>query len=295
MKIEEAIEKFLQFSLFEKGLLKQTILDYKDDFKVFLSYFPYIQNTEDLTKDDLYNFIYKQGLDERKASTISRRASTIKSFYAFLEKEKICKNILDENAFLPKKDKRIPVYLTNDEIDKLLNEPKLDNKSELRDKAMLEIMYGCGLRVSELVTLKKKSINFQEGFLKIFGKGNKERNIPIDEISIYCINKYIVEVRNNIKNSSKNDFLFLNNRGNPISRQYFFLQVKKYALRCGIEKDIHPHTLRHSFATHLLENGANLRTVQQMLGHANAETTQIYTHVTNKTLHNAYDLYWKHK
>jgi Site-specific recombinase XerD len=294
MEIQLAIEQFLQHALFEKGLQNLTIEDYKEDFKSFFDYFPYIKDTDDLTEDDIENFTYKQGLDELKASTICRRISTIKTFFLFLDNEGIKKNLVHD-VIMPKKERHIPSVLTTEEIDKLLDAPDLNTKSGIRDKAMLEVMYGCGLRVSELVGLLKKNINYTERIITLIGKGAKERSIPIDDYAIKFLDQYIVEVRDNIPSSSANNYIFLNMRGQKISRQYFFMQIKKYAKEAGIEKEISPHTLRHSFATHLLENGANLRTVQRILGHANAETTQIYTHLSNKTLHNAYDLYWKKK
>jgi integrase/recombinase XerD len=294
MDIQQAIEEFLQHALFEKGLQTRTIEDYKEDFKSFFYYFPYIKTTDDLTEDDIENFTYKQGLDELKASTISRRISTIKTFYLFLDNEGIRKNLVHE-VIMPKREKHIPSVLTVEEVDRLLDAPDLNTKSGIRDKAMLEIMYGCGLRVSELVNLVKKSVNYNERIITLVGKGAKERSIPIDEYAINFLDQYIVEVRDKIPNSLSNNYIFINMRGQRISRQYFFNQVKKYAKEANIEKEISPHTLRHSFATHLLENGANLRTVQRILGHTNAETTQIYTHLSNKTLHNAYDLYWKRK
>jgi integrase/recombinase XerD len=294
MYIQQAIEEFLQHALFEKGLQTRTIEDYKEDFKSFFYYFPYIKTTDDLTEDDIENFTYKQGLDELKASTISRRISTIKTFYLFLDNEGIRKNLVHE-VIMPKREKHIPSVLTVEEVDRLLDAPDLNTKSGIRDKAMLEIMYGCGLRVSELVNLVKKSVNYNERIITLVGKGAKERSIPIDEYAINFLDQYIVEVRDKIPNSLSNNYIFINMRGQRISRQYFFNQVKKYAKEANIEKEISPHTLRHSFATHLLENGANLRTVQRILGHTNAETTQIYTHLSNKTLHNAYDLYWKRK
>lgn len=294
MEIQQAIELFLQYCLFEKGLQKQTLINYKDDFKAFFKYFPYINTTEQLSENDIVDFTYKQGLDELRATTISRRISTIKNFYIFLEKEGI-KNYLSSEIILPKKDKHIPSILTLEEIERLLDTPDISSKSGLRDRAMIEVMYACGLRVSEIINMKIKSINFQEKIIQITGKGNKTRNIPISEIAIYYLNKYIKEARTHIKGSKNSDFIFLNLNGKKLTRQYFFEIIKKYANIAKIEKNISPHTLRHSFATHLLENGANLRTVQQMLGHTNAETTQIYTHLSNKTIHKTYDLYWKRK
>jgi len=294
MNINDAVENFFQYSLIEKGLSKTTLLDYKEDLKCFLKYFPDKTDTEYLSKDDIQEFMYRQGLDEFKASTICRRVSSLKMFFKFLEHENI-KNGLMTEVYMPKKEKHIPVYLTNEEVELLLNCPNLGTNSGIRDKAMLEVMYGCGLRVSELVGLPLKSVNFQEKIVKIIGKGSKERMVPINDYALEFLNDYIVKVRNNVKGSSKSIYTFINSEGKPVSRTTFYDAIKKYAKKAGIEKEISPHSLRHSFATHLLENGANIRTVQQMLGHSNAETPQIYTHLSNKTIHKAYDLYWKRK
>ena len=294
MNIIDAINNFLQYSLFEKGLLKNTLKDYKDDLKCFLNYFPYIKTTDDLSSDDIDNFIYQQGIDELKPSTIARRVSTINAFFKFLEKDNIRKDLVKE-ILLPKREKHIPTILSEEEINKLLDAPNLTTPSGIRNKAILEIMYGCGLRISEVISIKNKSINYQEKIITITGKGSKQRIVPIDDCAIKYLLKYIVEVREKNQRSKNSPYLFLNLKGKPLTRQYLFMEIKKYINEVGIEKNVSPHTLRHSFATHLLENGANIRTVQKMLGHANAETTQIYTHVSDKTIHKAYDLYWKHK
>lgn len=294
MKILESMDSFLQYAMIERGLQKETILDYKEDFKSFLKYFPNVETTDDLTSDDLQEFAYKQGLDELKASSISRRLSTMKTFFLFLDSEGIKKNLVGE-VYLPKKEQHIPTFLTLEEVDRLLNAPDLASSSGIRDKAMLELMYSCGLRVNELVTIQKKSINYSEKIVTIIGKGAKERSVPISDEALYYLDKYIIEVRLKQKNIKDKEFIFLNIRGTRISRQYFFEQIKKYSKIANISKNISPHSLRHSFATHLLENGADLRSVQMMLGHTNASTTQIYTHLTNNTIHNAYDLFWKRK
>ena len=294
MNINDAIEQFFQFSLIEKGLQKTTIEGYREDFKCFFRYFPSIKDTDDLSDQDIQNFMYKQGIDEFEASTISRRVSTITVFFKFLEHENIRKGLVTE-VLLPKKEKHIPIFLTVEEVQRLLNVPNLNTDNGIMDKAMLEIAYGCGLRVSELCTLKTRSVNFQEKFVKIFGKGAKERIVPINDYALYSLNEYLFKVRPKLLNNKKSDFIFVNKKGNAYNREVFFNKLKKYAKQANIEKNISPHSLRHSFATHLLENGANIRTVQQMLGHTNAETTQIYTHLSNKTIHDSYDLYWKRK
>ena len=189
---------------------------------------------------------------------------------------------------------RLPTYLTIEEVEALLEAPDLTKKGELRDKAMLEVMYASGLRVSELINLEKHQLNMKRGVIKVMGKGSKERKVPIGEFALEYVVKYIEEARNfNPGKDSK--YLFLNREGKPISRVYFFKQVRKYAERAGINKVISPHTLRHSFATHLVEQGAELRAVQEMLGHSNIATTQIYTHLSKSRIRSAYDLYMNKK
>ena len=198
------------------------------------------------------------------------------------------------NVVTPKREKHLPSYLSVDEVETLLNAPDLKKDGEYRDKAMLEVMYASGLRVSELINLSKQDINFQQKILKIKGKGDKQRLVPIGDFAMEYLNNYLNLVRSkNIGQTSK--YIFLNSRGQKISRQYFFKQVKKYAKRANIDKKISPHTLRHCFATHLLEAGADIRMVQEMLGHANIETTQIYTQISAKRIISAYDLYSKQK
>lgn len=294
MEIKRAIEEFLQYSLIEKGLSKTTIENYKEDFNIFLKYFDYIKTTDDLTKDDIDNFAYKQGLDEFKASSIARRLSTIKNFYVFLERENIADSLMND-VIMPKKEHHIPIYLTSDEVEALLKAPDLGEDNGIRDKAMLEMMYGCGLRVSELVNLELKNVNFQEKIVRIFGKGAKERIVPINDLALESLNIYLSRVRPKYLSNKSNSYIFINSKGENVTRQYFFMKIREYAKKSGIEKEISPHSLRHSFATHMLENGANIRTVQRMLGHTNAETTQIYTHLSNKTIKKTYDAYWKRK
>ena len=286
MEINEAFERYLQFCMFEKQLTNVTITDYKDDFKKFLYYFPNIKDTDDLSKDDFDNFTFNQSIDELSEKTISRRITFLKGFYIFLESEKIVTKDIIDNIEMPKTPKKLPVYLTKEEVDRLLDVIPLTNKNHIRNKAMVEIMYCSGLRVSELCSLKMKQVNVNERIITVLGKGKKERSIPIREESLKYLLLYINEVRNKLKLIVDKSYVFLNLKGKKISRQYFFIEIRKYAKMAGIEKEIHPHSLRHSFATHLLENGADLRVVQELLGHTNIETTQIYTHLTNEKILN---------
>lgn len=295
MDINDAIELFLEYKAVEEGLnIKSTIPDYKDDFKVFLKYFPNIKTVDDLNDELIDNFIYEQSLNDLKSSTISRRISTIKNFFLFLENEKIATNLVKE-VILPKKEKHIPTFLSIDEIKNLLSVFDETKPTEYRDKTMVLVMYSAGLRVSELINLEKRSINFEEKLITLKGKGNKERFVPLNYIALEYLNNYLSQNKNN-KVFSKSKYLFINKKnGKPLTRQYFFVELNKYAKRAGIDKKISPHTLRHSFATHLLENGADLRVVQELLGHSKIETTQIYTHLSTKKILDALDLYSKRK
>lgn len=291
MKIEQAFTKYLQFCVIEKNLRPLTISNYKDDFKVFLEYFPYIEDTDDLSIGDIDEFNYKQSIDELKVTTIKRRISTLKNFYIFLESEGIKTDIIKE-VLTPKANKYLPEYLTIEEVNDLFSSFKNDTFEEIRDYAILEMIYSCGLRVSELIELKLKDINAQEKVVKIVGKGFKEREVPIRDEALIALNEYLKYVKKNMIVVDKN-IIFLNKHGKKLTRQYVWQMIKKRAKKAGITKDISPHTLRHSFATHLLSKGCDLKVVQKLLGHENIETTQIYTHVAEEKILNIYDKYRK--
>ena len=293
MDINDAIDLFSQYILAEKGLSKQTYLSYMDDIKRFFLYFKDKKDTDDLMSEDLEDYLRHEASIGHSVSTYLRRLSSTRSFYLFLKREGIIHiEILAIDS--PKKPKTLPNCLSVEEVDELLDMPDITKPEGLRDKAMLELMYSSGLRVSELLALERRKINLERGIVTIFGKGSKERKVPIGDFALEYVNKYIVEARNkNVGKDSK--YLFLNRYGKPLSRQYFFKQIRKYAELAGIKVTISPHTLRHCFATHLLENGAQLRAVQEMLGHANVATTQIYTHISTKRIVSAYDLYMNKK
>lgn len=294
MEISDAVELFQQYLLVEKGLSKQTVSSYTDDLKRFFLLFEDKKYVEDLLPEDITEFVRNQLTEkERTVSTVMRRLSSIKGFYVFLKKEGYYNGEIPE-IDPPKKPERLPNCLSVEEVEDLLNAPNIEKPEGLRDRAMLETMYASGLRVSELLMLEKGRVNCRKAIITVFGKGAKERKVPLGDFAIEYIQKYIKEVRN--KNPGKDSkYLFLNRYGEPLSRQYFFKQIRKYAAECGIETIVSPHTLRHCFATHLLENGAQLRAVQEMLGHANIATTQIYTHISTKRILSAYDLYMKRK
>ena len=294
MNIIDAFENYLQFLRFEKGLTNQTIQDYKDDFAQFLKYYPSKVDLDDLTSSDLNEFSYDQAINGKSSATITRRIATIKNFFLFLESENLKSDLLNTEISLPNKEKKLPKVLSEEEVIELLKTPDKHTDLGKRDYALLEVLYSCGLRVSEAEKLQLNQINTQEKIIKVVGKGKKERIIPIRDEALNAIKDYIYNVRSEKRIVDKN-YVFLNRSGKKLTRQVIYSLVVKYAKYAGIEKKIHPHTLRHSFATHLLDNGADLRVVQELLGHTNIGTTQLYTHVTTKTLVKSYDLYWKDK
>ena len=292
MTLNEASELYFQYLRVEKGVSNETIHNYAYDLRLFFDAL-HKNSTADLKSGDIQEFIRIQTQNMLSIPTILRRISSIKNLYLFLEKERIISFQID-SLEKPKGAKKLPVCISIEEVETLLNQPDLTKSEGQRDKAMLEVLYSSGLRISELLSLKMNQINFERGMVKIIGKGNKERIVPIGEYALEYLNKYINDGRR--KNMGRNsEYLFLNRYGEPVSRVYFFLQVKKYAKQAGIEVEISPHTLRHCFATHMLENGAELRAVQEMLGHANIATTQIYTNISSKRILSAYDLYSKRK
>ena len=287
MEIVDAVDLFHQYVLVERGLSPQTWVSYLEDLQAFFNYFSDKKDTGDLLETDLYEFLKFELSLGKSVSTALRRLSSTRSFYLFLKKEGyFTGNIPDIET--PKKPKHLPNCLSEEEIDRLLEAPDLTSPSGIRDRAMLETMYSSGLRVSELLNLKRGQVNLNKCIITVFGKGAKERKVPIAEYAVEYIKKYINEVRNKSE-FKKSDYLFLNRSGNPLSRVYFFKKVREYAELAGIEITISPHTLRHSFATHLLNHGAQLRMVQGMLGHTNIASTQIYTHVSSEKLKSDYD------
>jgi len=291
MKKSDALTYFIQYILAEKGLSLKTKEAYEEDINKFFFVFEDIVNIEDFEANHIDLFIKNEMENGMSISTVLRRTSSIRSFFIFLVKEGYS-NMVIPSIERMKKPVRYPTCLTLEEVDALLNIPDLNKDGGIRDKAMLEVMYSTGLRVSELLSLQKKNIDVINGIIQVKGKGGKERKVPISEFAIEYLKKYVEEVRT--KNKNKNSpYLFLNKSGDPISRIYFFKQIKKYALKAGIDKSISPHTLRHCFATHMLENGAELRAVQEMLGHTNLATTQIYTHISTKRILSSYDLFMK--
>ncbi|MCQ2794490.1 MAG: tyrosine recombinase [Bacilli bacterium] len=293
MEIVDALAKFYQHLLAVKGCAKTTVTSYDQDLKQFFILFKDKKTTDDLEATDLTDFLASELNKGHAVSTALRRLTASRAFYAFLVSENII-HIALPKIVAPKTIKTLPNVLSVEEVEALLNAPDVNKGDGVRDRAMLELMYGSGLRVSELINVQIKDINFVKHTITIRGKGSKMRRVSVGEYALEWIGNYINHVRcHNIGRTNK--YLFLNRYGEPLSRQYFFKLVKKYAAQVGISENISPHTLRHSFATHMLENGAKLISVQEMLGHENLATTQIYTHVSTRRIKEAYDLYIKDK
>lgn len=292
MDINRAAELFFQHLRVEKGLSKDTINSYAYDIRVFLVALNR-NDTDEILPTDVADFMRIQIKNGLSIPTVLRRISSIKSFYLFLEKEGYIQEPMTEFE-APRVVKHLPVVMTIEEVERLLDAPDLAKQEGQRDRAMLEIMYASGLRVSELLSLKMKNISLERGIITIVGKGNKQRKVPFGDYAKEFLIKYLEDGRK--KNPGKySDYVFLNRYGKPLSRIYFFKLVKKYAEQVGIHEEISPHTLRHCFATHLLESNADLRAVQEMLGHSNIATTQIYLNISTRRILEAYDLYSRRK
>ena len=281
VKKDYLISSFLDFLYIEKGLSKNTVHSYENDINSFSKWsLKYLgQPIKKLLKADVnqyVSFLFKQGL---KSSSVNRKISTIKSFYIYLIKKKIITFSPVEDISMPKKETYLPVSMSEIEVEKLLNSPKLNIHIERRDKAMIEMLYATGMRISELVNLKLTDIDNKRLVVKVLGKGQKERLIPYGEEAADALNSYLNDrEKSNIKET------FLSNRGTKITRGAFWNRIKIYLNRENLKITISPHTLRHAFATHLLNRGADLRSVQILLGHSDLSTTQIYTHIAKQRL-----------
>lgn len=283
--MEDNIREYLNYALVEKKLSLNTIASYKIDLDYYINFF-HDKKLVDITKKDISKFIESlkdKGLNEK---TINHVIGTVKSFHNYFSTHYDIPNVTENIARL-KTTKTLPKVLTIDEVDILLN-IDLNTSYDYRNKAMLELMYSSGLRVSELLNLTLTDIDFENNLVKVFGKGSKERIIPIGDYATNALYKYVSEYRNSLI-KFPTDILFLNNHGTKMSRSGFFKIIEKIAKDKGIQKEISPHTLRHSFATHMLECGADLRSIQELLGHENMSTTSIYTHVRSDLLRDAYD------
>jgi len=285
-------EQYFEYLRFEKLLMSNSISSYLRDFKKFKQYLvlnPKISflKISKLQIIDFLKYLYSDNSD----ISVSRTLSALRGFYKFLIREQVINDNPWSQVKNPRTSKKILEILDIEEVMGFLDSIPESTPSDLRDRAMFEILYGCGLRVSEITGLRISSIDFDQKLLRFIGKGDKERIVPLGDVALLFLNKYIDSARGKIEKEKKTDYLFLNMRGGRLSRQGLWKILKKYALRAGIEKNLYPHIFRHSFATHLLQRGADLRTVQKLLGHSSISTTEIYTNLTKEYLKDAYFKY----
>lgn len=280
--METFIKEYLTILRFEKNLSDNTVKSYENDLKKILSFFQEnkINDFNDVTAELISKFFERQRNEGIDSATVARYMSSIKGFWEYLETNKYVEKNPTEKLVSVKKSRKLPSVLSVEEVDKIMNAPDTSDLLGLRDKAILELFYSSGLRVSELINLKMSDLFFADEVIRVFGKGSKERVVPIGSSAVEWITEYMKSSRPHLakKNKSEN-FLFLNRRGTKLSRMWIWKIFNQYSKEAGIKKEIHPHTFRHSFATHLLEGGADLRAVQEMLGHSDISTTQIYTHI----------------
>lgn len=281
------IDEYINYVFIEKKLSNNTKEAYENDLKAFNSYLNN-KSINSITTDDVKKYINYMYDIKDKDKTIARKIVSIKTFFDYLMKNKKIKVNPCEKIESPKLKKSLPKALNEEEIEKLLN-INPNNALDYRNKAMIELMYATGLRVSELVNLEVNDVNLKDNYVRVFGKGKKERIVPMADITTNILDEYINNYRPSLLKGYLTDKVFISSYGKGITRQGFFKILKKIAKEKGIKKDFSPHTLRHSFATHLLEHGADLRSIGEMLGHENIKTTQIYTHLSNNKIRKDYD------
>ncbi len=284
MTNQEYYEKYLDYLLFERKLSKNTISSYRDNlnrFELFLNG----KNIKKIQRADIEEFLkFNKNCSEKSRA---HYLTVVKNFYSFLVFEDLIQNNPCETIKQPKLSKVLPHYLTENEINQLLN-INLKTAYDYRNKAMLELLYATGIRISELINLKLSNIDLEQDIIRVIGKGSKERISPISDIAEKYMRIYINEYRNLLLKNKDSEYIFINNFGNRISRQGFFKNLKQIAKKQGIKKEISPHTLRHSYATHMLNHGADLRVIQELLGHSDIATTQIYTHLVKEHIKEEY-------
>lgn len=289
--METIIEEYLKFIQIEKGLSENTIGAYRRDLKKYQLYMKeqkiaHIDFIDRQTIQECLGSLIDQGAS---AKSIARFISTIRSFHQFALREKYAAKDPTVLIETPKYEKKLPDVLDVEEVIQLLETPDLTKNNGYRDRTILELLYATGMRVTELIQIEIEDVNLIMGFVKVFGKGNKERIIPLGDTVIEYLDTYINTVRPQLLKKTVTNVLFLNLHGRPLTRQGIWKLIKQYGLRANITKTLTPHTLRHSFATHLLENGADLRAVQEMLGHSDISTTQLYTHVSKTQIRQMYN------
>lgn len=287
--IDVYVDEYITFLKIEKGLSDASLSSYRQDLKHYSNYLsdmeiPSIEKVDTEILIQFIKFLTEKGLS---AKTISRTQSTLRNFHQFL----LNQNIIEVNPAVKltavRGEKKLPEYLTIEEMEILLNTPDA-SPAGMRDSTLMEVLYASGIRVSELISIKNADVNTEMGFIRVSGKGSKERIVPITDFVAQKLDHYTTEVRPQLLKTNDNDDLFITNRGRGFTRQGLWKTIKKYELMSGIRKNITPHTFRHSFATHLIENGADLRAVQEMLGHSDISTTQVYTQISTTKIREMY-------
>lgn len=285
------VKLFIEYLTVELGLAENTKAAYARDLRLLKEYFE-LKSDEDLInieRRQLLRYLKHLKDEGKSAATIARKLASIKAFYKFLTNERYISHNPAEVIEATVKGSKLPKLMSIEEIEKLLDEPNLGTLEGYRDKTMLEVLYATGMRVSELLSVQVESVNLNMQYIIAFGKGSKERIIPLGHIAVKYLENYLQNVRPQLVSDESNRTLFVNLWGAPMTRQRFWEIIKAYGKSAGITKNITPHMIRHSFATHLLDNGTDLRVVQELLGHSDISTTQIYTHLTNKRLRAVYD------
>lgn len=279
----ELIDQFIDYYWLSTGASKNTLAAYRSDLKIFNKWLAG-KSFISVNSKHIQDYFSDRQKNNIGSSTQARILTCLHSFYEYLLANQLIKKDPTEQLSQPKLEKKLPVFLNIQEVEKLLEAPSSSSLFGQRDRAMLELLYSCGLRVSELINLSYHNINLKEEFIRIHGKGNKERVLPMGEVAIDYLMKYETNARPMLLKNSQSDSYFLSNRGSAMSRQNFFYIIKAYANQAGIDKPLSPHSLRHAFATHLVQKGADLRSVQLMLGHSDISSTQLYTHIQNAQL-----------
>jgi len=279
----ELIDQFIDYYWLSTGASKNTLAAYRSDLKIFNKWLAG-KSFISVKSKHIQEYFSDRQKNNIGSSTQARILTCLHSFYEYLLANQLIKKDPTEQLSQPKLEKKLPVFLNIQEVEKLLEAPSSSSLFGQRDRAMLELLYSCGLRVSELINLSYHNINLKEEFIRIHGKGNKERVLPMGEVAIDYLMKYETNARPMLLKNGQSDSYFLSNRGSAMSRQNFFYIIKAYANQAGIDKPLSPHSLRHAFATHLVQKGADLRSVQLMLGHSDISSTQLYTHIQNAQL-----------
>jgi integrase/recombinase XerD len=279
--MDDILKEYLAYIKYEKNLSDNTIQSYKIDLVGFLNFVKEkgVTDLSEIEYTHIIDFFKEQRLSGAEDTTSARYLSSIKSFFKYLSANKYIENNPAEKAPKAKRSRKLPETLNFREVDKILSMPKTDDLLGLRDKAILEILYSCGLRVSELIELKESDLFLSDEIIRVLGKGSKQRLMPIGSSGINWLRKYLREGRPRLMKNYSGGIVFLNSRGRKLSRMGIWKLIERYSKEAGIDKGVHPHMFRHSFATHLVEGGADLRAVQEMLGHSDISTTQIYTHI----------------